>query len=377
MKAQASTCIPGSAVYRLTSDVEIEVSAERAEVLARWAQGLILQARANGLLVTPGTVPSLARSAQRVADNLCMERIPEVYVLGNPEPNAYAVWATDSGRSFIQVNAGLLRVCRGSELDCVLGHELAHIAFNHAAREGPTLETASTNRIEVMRYRRAQRAAEISCDRIGFLVTRSLATASRVIMKMASGLDDALLGPDSTSLLQQLEPEQDPSWSTQATHPSMPLRLWALLMFSRAEQFGGTMQLPQINDRIEARLDQEAGIELERAEKHAQSRCLFWIGTVLLHAAADEGRLQAMYARFGTDEVKRGLRFALCFPADALRKKVLDHLSVVVRGDFTQPEWVLREFEGIWRAGGSSLPRNEILTESLHLLSTAAGREAR
>lgn len=377
MIEELSPLIPGITQYRLPSDSPVAVEPEFAEHAAQCAAALVSRVRSHGLLVTSGTVPSLSRSAQRVAECLELGRMPEVYVVSDPDVNARAIWAADTDRSFIEVHSGLLRICRGTELDFVLGHELAHIAFGHSARQAPSSEGPNANRMAVMRHRRAERAAEISCDRIGFLVTRSVATSSRVIMKLASGLDDALLGADSATLLQQLEAEQGEQWSLQATHPALPLRLWALWEFSRVSEFGGTVPLADINDRIEQRLDQETGDELRDAEHHARSKCLFWLGITLIHSTSDAASLGAMRERFGWDEVDRGLRFAADFPQDSLRAKVMDHLSVVLAGPAMHASWVLSEL-GVFRPSSKSIPHDyRIFQESVNALkATIAANSA-
>jgi len=373
MTADTATLIPGSARFRVPSDLPGTIDPEFAEHAARWAEALVRRVRSHGLRVTPGTVPTLARSAHRVAESLGLARMPEVYVVSDPGVNAKAIWAADAERSFIEVHSGLLRICRGSELDFVLGHELAHIAFGHSARQDPPADSSVAGRIALMRQRRMERAAEISCDRIGFLATRSVATASRVIMKVASGLDDALLGADAGTLLQQLESEQGDGWSMHATHPALPLRLWALWEFSRVAELGGAMPLAHVNDRIEARLDQEAGDELRNAEDQSKSKCLFWLGIALVHSSPDADAIRAMQERFGVDEVERGLRFASGFPHETLRNKVLDHVSSVVGLIATNAAWVLMEFSRL-RSTTKSMPRESaLLNEAIRVLMKSAG----
>lgn len=377
MIMDTSRLIPGIARFRLPSDIEAEVSPELAEHAARCASAMVSHARAHGLLVTKSSVPTLARSAERVAETLGMERMPEVYVVSDPGVNAKAIWAADEGRSFIEVHSGLLRICRGTELDFVLGHELAHIAFGHSARREPAGESSGADQVAVMRHRRSERAAELSCDRIGLLVSRSVASASRVMMKVASGLDDALLGTDSGSMLQQFEAEQAVGWGMRATHPALPFRLWALWETSRAVDFDGAIPLTDINIAIEARLDEETGDELRAAEQLSRSRCLFWLGIVAIHGSPSPECVRAMRERFGIDEVERGLRFAASFPQQSVRAKLMEHLSIVVGGDLSHREWVLTEISKILAVGSTGFTEPGLLREATHLLKAGARNAAR
>jgi heat shock protein HtpX len=94
--------------------------------LSRW-----IAKRATGLTLVDGrtgreeldwvyvTVERLARQA-----NLPM---PEVGVYDSPEVNAFATGPSKS-RSLVAVSTGLLRSMRRSEVEGVIGHEIAHIA---------------------------------------------------------------------------------------------------------------------------------------------------------------------------------------------------------------------------------------------------------
>ena len=52
--------------------------------------------------------------------------VPEVYLVGDPDPNAFATgWSEEA--SAIVVTEGLLRICSRDELQAVIGHEMGHI----------------------------------------------------------------------------------------------------------------------------------------------------------------------------------------------------------------------------------------------------------
>jgi heat shock protein HtpX len=98
------------------------VSLAMSRQIARWSLGVKLVDGATGIADFDwlyNTVGHLARQA-----NLPM---PQVGVYESPEVNAFATGPTRK-RSLVAVSTGLLRGMSRSELQGVLGHEMAHIA---------------------------------------------------------------------------------------------------------------------------------------------------------------------------------------------------------------------------------------------------------
>ena len=52
--------------------------------------------------------------------------VPEIYLVGDPDPNAFATGWSDQS-SAIVVTEGMLRICSRDELQAVIGHEMGHI----------------------------------------------------------------------------------------------------------------------------------------------------------------------------------------------------------------------------------------------------------
>lgn len=308
-----------------TSDVESNASA------------IVVRARANGLRVTRGTAPSLARSIERVSDALRIANVPEVYVIADPSPNASAVWAGSLNRSFLLIHSGLAQLVSGGELDFVLGHELGHLGLGHAIRRLQEASANVRNEAAHLRARLSERAAELSADRVGLIAARSLATAARVVMKVASGLDTEQLGVDTDAFLAQLESGAlDSEWESSATHPGLPTRLWCLQRFAHSDVFANIAQcatrgvpLPVVDHEVDERLRTEAGDRLSAMELEHAERAVLWMA--MSESCADRAYAvawgAALSVRFGAEMHAQAHRFLKSFGVDELRNKMHTHVQ--------------------------------------------------
>ena len=100
-----------------------------------------------------------------------------------------------------------------------------------------------------------RRFREISADRIGVLGSRSIDVAAKVIVKLASGLNDNMLQFDIKAFIDQLErdpEEMSRDWELDMSHPSLPLRLWALIQFSHSELYNSLTDRGRYGKSIES-----------------------------------------------------------------------------------------------------------------------------
>ena len=74
--------------------------------------------------------PDQMRELQRLVENVSiaagLEVTPEVRVIDDPAPNAFATGLTP-GKSFVGVTTGLLRTMPKRELEAVIAHEISHV----------------------------------------------------------------------------------------------------------------------------------------------------------------------------------------------------------------------------------------------------------
>lgn len=323
---------------------------EAVQAAMQAAESLIARVRASGLRVTRGTVPALARSIERVHATLRLEVIPEVYVVAEPSLNAQAVWAGGLGRSFVIVHAGLARLLSGNEFDFVVGHELGHLGLGHSERRLASAGGQPESEASVLRDRLVDRAAELSADRVGLVAARSLSVAARVVMKVASGLDNDLLGVDADAFLSQLESGAlDAEWEVSATHPGLPLRLWALQQFAHSDAFGALAEcatpgrrLAEVEHQVEGCLRTEASDRLAQLEQDRVERTLFWLifadAVLCPDPLSATRKRRVVESRFGSRMSAQGERYVANFGSDGLRRKLHEQVEEAL----THGHWVRR-----------------------------------
>ena len=105
-------------------------------------------------------------------------KAPGVYVVQNPEINAYAVGAF---KKIIVINTGLIDATDSDELTFIIGHELSHVKYGWAV---PVKVPGLT--IPVPMLFSSQRR-EYTCDRGGLIACRDLNKSILVLAKLALG----------------------------------------------------------------------------------------------------------------------------------------------------------------------------------------------
>lgn len=148
---------------------------------------------------------TLHRLLGEVAESLDapgLPKLPELYVVANPVPNAHTLGMNEP---FIVLTSGLVDLLDEDELRFVVGHELGHAISGHAVYQTLLQRLIQLSglfssipigglgvRAIVAALHEWSRKSELSADRAGLLATQDPATAFRVHMKLASGgrLDD-------------------------------------------------------------------------------------------------------------------------------------------------------------------------------------------
>ena len=181
----------------------------------------------SALEVRDTVAPRLQRVMRDVCERIQLDSEVRFFVRADPNPQAYAL-AYDRRHPVIVVNSGLVTLCEPDDLAFVLGHELGHLGFRHRSCEF-TASNGAVNHGELLR----RRAAEISADRIGLIACQSTISATKAILKVASGLPLGMLQLDCDAYLAQVT-QTDAQTHAGSTHPSLPLRLRALMLFQRS-----------------------------------------------------------------------------------------------------------------------------------------------
>jgi hypothetical protein len=128
---------------------------------------------------------------------LDLPRVPELYVIQDPVPNAMAI---GFDRPFIVVHTGLIDLLDEEELRFVIGHEVGHVLSGHAVyrtmmlileRLAERLAWIPLGGIAlkaiILGLMEWFRKSELSADRAGLLAGQDIEAAKRTQMKLAGG----------------------------------------------------------------------------------------------------------------------------------------------------------------------------------------------
>jgi Zn-dependent protease with chaperone function len=156
-----------------------------------YKQGLL----GNGIQIGPQQLPNVWQSYQSCFDILDMADRYDLYILQQPEVNAFA-FGTD--RPIVVLQSGLVSMLEEDELKSVLAHEVAHIHSEHVLYHTVLilLLNLSVSNLPVaglplqaikLALLEWFRASELTCDRASVLVVRDPRIHFRTLMKLAGG----------------------------------------------------------------------------------------------------------------------------------------------------------------------------------------------
>jgi uncharacterized tellurite resistance protein B-like protein len=225
----------------------------------------------------------------------------DVFVRSSSEMNACCHRSRKGNRLVMCLNSALVDSFSSQELLFCMGHEVGHALLEHGDTLGISFDDPNFSPMEVIRVRALDRAQEISCDRFGLLACQDIRVASAALFKIASGLTEKWICFDEAAYARHFDElssmaELVELESAARTHPFDPLRVKALIAFSKSETyskaFGKTIAaIPtvEMEKGVEAMLsvlDPDLSKELENAkEEEAANR--FLINGALRVIAAD------------------------------------------------------------------------------------------
>ncbi|GAA3967031.1 M48 family metallopeptidase [Thermobifida alba] len=160
-------------------------------------RALRLMFLASAVRVDERQFPDVHDYVRDAAYILDLDRVPELYIQMNPQPNAMAI---GSDRPFIVMTTGLFDLLDAEEQRFVVGHEVGHILSGHAVYRTMLLALVRLAarvawiplgyvglRAIVAALEEWYRKSELSCDRAGLLAAQDPEAAKRALMKMAGG----------------------------------------------------------------------------------------------------------------------------------------------------------------------------------------------
>ena len=176
------------------------------------------------------TLPEINRIATEAANRLAM-RSPGVYVVQDPQINAYALGLRNK---IIVLNTGLIDVASDDELTFIIGHELAHVKYGWSV---PLKVLGITIPLPLLL---SSQHREYTCDRGGLIACRNLNAAILVLAKLALGKRLADKVDIDHMYKDKEEVERDRMSKVSefvATHPPIKNRVYQLRQFYESELY--------------------------------------------------------------------------------------------------------------------------------------------
>ncbi|KAA2258551.1 M48 family metallopeptidase [Solihabitans fulvus] len=166
---------------------------------------------ASAIRVGPKQYPTLDRLRNECAATLDIDPVPDMFVLRDPQPNAFTIGID---RPFIVLTTGLIELLDNDGLRFAIGHEMGHVLSEHAVYQTILFRLLRLQqglgwlpagywgiRAIIAALREWYRKTELTCDRAGLLCGQDPAAALRVHVALAGGMD--LSEVDTASFLEQ------------------------------------------------------------------------------------------------------------------------------------------------------------------------------
>lgn len=354
---------------RYSSDVLPNSAATEEDQFSKWSESVRRSLFSGAVLVSPEITPGVHQAVSSVLEYFSEALRVEAFVKPDPIPQAYCVHIDSKGHVGLVITSALVNLLDEKELRFVVGHELGHYLFRHYLNRSP--ENAEGD-LDFQSVLHASRVAEISADRIGFLVSPSIEDAFRAMLKVASGLSADKLKLNVASYLSQLREIKDMRngvGERASTHPIFPIRARALLWFSMCDSYyvlsgrvdQAPLKLADVDRHIVKDMADVEGSAFDATEENALQSVAIWAALSL--AGADR-------------HISRGEQGVIASFVDAARlEKCLNYLS---SGHPDVGEAIDRKFiEALARAKGGRPDRVRDVTDRISRLGVALGAETK
>ena len=328
----------------------------------------------GALRLTRTMAPEVANSLAMIREMIGFSRPIEIFVRPDAMLNACCM-KNPTGPALIVLSSRMLEVFTPAELRFVIGHEVAHAAYDHFSIPMPI--TAKLEELSVPYVSRRTglelflwcRAAELSADRIGMICAQDPEAAASGFFKLASGLSSSHVKADLAEYSKQVdslasapqarsEPhEDDDTLDCFSTHPYSPVRVRAVLAFSRSakyRQLTGQGSDGLAEEDVDAIIERDLALMdptyLEEKSKHADimKRLLYSAGlsVAAAHGNIEDSEAHALAALLGSDYPVRAADAATARKdldgriAEAVKEcsyaercRLVQHLTIIAAAD--------------------------------------------
>ena len=185
--------------------------------------------------------PRLYSICEEITKYLAFDEEINFYLVSSPEVNAFSINGFGFEPHIICLTSSLINLLNDDELHFVIGHEIGHLIYEHSKLD--VVRRILSNREESdisnsLSYNLArwQKYAEVSSDRIGYLVCPDPKVIGKLFFKFAAGLSEDALNFDINAYLKQLDKVKELAVGDFfATHPNNMVRIKSLILFGKSE----------------------------------------------------------------------------------------------------------------------------------------------
>jgi hypothetical protein len=212
----------------------------------------------NAVQVNIEKYPQLYNLTVECGEKLCIQILPQLYILPSQSPNAYAMGGKKE--PIIIVTTALVQMLSTAELAGVLGHEMGHIKGDHQQLHTMAYLLANGitffSRLSLLSFplqlglKSWLRYAELTADRASLLITPNLEQIKKVQKKISN---------DKTTLHESVSSEWSEFTELWRTHPFTKNRIKELDDFYHSPEYSKimlkmtlakVMRCPYCNSRI-------------------------------------------------------------------------------------------------------------------------------
>lgn len=215
------------------------------------------QLLANAHKIDEKSLPEVYSLAKACGKLLCLDILPELYVIRSSELNAFTVGGNDA--PIIALYSSIVQFMSTSELATVIGHEMGHVKSAHTpyhtlayllARGILSLGAFATLAIPLqLMISSWHRDSEITADRASLIVTGDIELVKRTQIKLRLGLNQIDDNVNLTKFLEQQEKLEN-SLTSQLTELLMPHPFTAKRI-RQLEEFAHTQEYKKIMTKIQ------------------------------------------------------------------------------------------------------------------------------
>jgi Zn-dependent protease with chaperone function/uncharacterized tellurite resistance protein B-like protein len=331
----------------------------------------------DALRLSRSMAPEVADALAQCKEAIGFTRPVELYVRPEPVFNAFCLH-NPAGPVIIGLSSHLLEVFTPAEMQFVIGHELGHAAYDHMGIPMPATAMMEDYAGPIVGHTLALelylwcRAAELSADRIGLVCTRDPEAAASSFFKLASGMASPRVKTDLETFAAQVESlasvpqareeprENDDTLDCFTTHPYSPVRVRALVAFSKSRAYQratGHAETGLTDEDVAAIIDRDlklmepSYLEEKTAVSKMLRKLLYHAGVVVAAANSHivEKEVLALRALLGADMVDEAIdapdlgklqsdleKLAAEAVKDAPfaeRARLLQHLTIIAAAD--------------------------------------------